>query len=314
LHADVQKELADNIDLAYDRLNKFVHMPNEIPSHKLIQSNVIPCKVARLNFTNGHGMDDAHRHNCFQIFLFEKGGGEHMIDFSYYPIEDNSLHFVSEGQVHSLNSIDCTKGYVVLFTKEIVILNSAEKYIFNDFPVFNKSVSPILNPDKEMYAVLENMLLMMIAEYGKNNTYKENILGSYISILLLKSKTIITETSEYKRTDRTSQELLQKFNNLVEEHFIEYHKVNEYADKLSVTPNHLSETIKKVTGKTAGEIIHERLILEARRRLLHSSISVKELAYELNFNDPSYFSRFFKANTSLSPIAFRKEFREKYQH
>ncbi len=289
-------------------------MSNEIPSHKLIQTNVMPCKVAKLNFSGGHGMDDAHRHNCFQIFLFKKGGGEHMIDFNYYPIKDNSLHFVSEGQVHALNSIDETDGYVILFTKEIVIMNSADKYIFNDFPVFNKSVSPILYPDHEMYADLESMLLMMIGEYGKNNSYKENILGSYISILLLKSKTIITETSEYKRTDSTSQVLLQKFNNLVEEHFIEFHKVNEYADKLSVTPNHLSETIKKVTGKTAGDIIHERLILEAKRKLLHSSISAKELAYELNFNDPSYFSRFFKTNTGLSPEGFRKEIREKYQH
>jgi AraC-like DNA-binding protein len=274
----------------------------------------MPCKVAKLNFTGGHGMDDAHRHNCFQIFLFKKGGGEHMIDFNYYPIEDNSLHFVSEGQVHALNSIEGTDGYVILFTKEIVIMNSADKFIFNDFPVFNKSVSPILNPDEEMYADLENMLLMMIAEYSKNNTYKENILGSYISILLLKSKTIITENSEYKRTDSAAQELLQKFNNLVEEHFIQYHKVNEYAELLNVTPNHLSETIKKVTGKTAGDCIHERLILEAKRMLLHSSISAKELAYALNFNDPSYFSRFFKANTQLSPEGFRKEIREKYQH
>lgn len=289
-------------------------MANEIPSHQLIQTNIMPCKVARLNFTGGHGTDDAHRHNCFQVFLFTKGGGEHMIDFNYYPIEDHSLHFVSEGQVHSLNSIDGTEGYVILFTKEIVILNSADKYIFNDFPVFNKSVSPILNPDKDMYADLENMLSMMVVEYSKSNTYKENILGSYISILLLKSKTIIAETSEYKRTDTSSQELLQKFNNLVEEHFIQNHKVNEYADLLNVTPNHLSETIKKVTGKTAGDIIHQRLILEAKRRLLHSSISAKELAYELNFNDPSYFSRFFKSNTGLSPEAFRKEIREKYQH
>ena len=100
----------------------------------------------------------------------------------------------------------------------------------------------------------------------------------------------------------------------MEEHFIQYHKVNEYAELLNVTPNHLSETIKKITGKTAGEVIHQRLILEAKRRLLHSSISAKELAYALNFNDPSYFSRFFKANTDLSPEGFRNEIRKKYQH
>jgi AraC family transcriptional regulator, transcriptional activator of pobA len=289
-------------------------MPNEIPSHKLIQSNIMPCKVSSLNFSDGYAINDAHRHNCFQIFLFTKGGGEHMIDFNYYPIEDNSLHFVSEGQVHALNAIEGTEGFVILFTKEVLILNTADKFILNDFPVFNKSLSTILNPDINMYSELENMIRMMILEYSKNTTYKENILASYISILLLKCKAIFTDSNEYKRTDRASQELLQKFNNLVEEHFIKFHKVNEYAEILSVTSNHLSETIKKVTGKTAGDIIHERLILEAKRRLLHSSISAKELAYALNFNDPSYFSRFFKKNTSFSPEGFRKEIREKYHH
>ncbi|MFL5762986.1 MAG: helix-turn-helix domain-containing protein [Bacteroidia bacterium] len=289
-------------------------MHNEIPSHKLIQGNMMPCKAARLNFSGGHGMDDAHRHNCYQVFLFTSGGGEHMIDFNYYPIEKNSVHFVSEGQVHALNSAKGTDGYVVLFTKEVVILNSADKFLFNDFPVFNKSVLPILNPDLDTFSDMEHMLEMMCSEYGKENTYKENILGSYIAILLMKCKAIITETKEYKRTDSVSQELLQRFNNLVEEHFVKYHKVNEYADLLNVTPSHLSETIKKVAGKTAGDLIHERLILEAKRRLLHSSISAKELAYALNFNDPSYFSRFFKTNTGLSPEGFRKEIREKYQH
>ncbi|MBL7888028.1 MAG: helix-turn-helix domain-containing protein [Bacteroidia bacterium] len=289
-------------------------MDKKIPSHELIQPNLMPCKVARLNFAGGYGADNAHRHNCYQIFLFKKGGGEHMIDFNYYPIEDNSLHFVSEGQVHAFNSTEETDGYVILFTKEIVILNSANKFIFNDFPVFNKNAAPVLSLDKVMYSLIENVILMMMQEYAKQNVYKENILGSYISILLMQTKTVITETAAYKSADNTSQELLQRFNGLVEENFVKYHKVNTYADLLNVTPNHLSEIIKKVTGKTAGDIIHERLILEAKRRLLHSSISAKELAFELNFNDPSYFSRFFKAKTGLSPEAFRNEIREKYKH
>ena len=274
----------------------------------------MPCRVAKLNFSDGYGLDDAHRHNCYQVFLFVKGGGEHMIDFNYYPIEDNSLHFVAAGQVHALNSIKGIEGYVVLFTKEAIILNTADKFIFNDFPVFNKSASPVVYPAKEMYDELETMIKIMQAEYAKPSPFKENILGSYISILLLKSKSIITETNEYKIKDAASQELLKKFNNLLEEKFIKLHKVNEYADLLNVTPNHLSEAIKKVSGKTAGELIQERLVLEAKRMLLHSGITAKELAYDLNFNDPSYFSRFFKTNTGMSPEDFRKKIREKYQH
>lgn len=289
-------------------------MSNEIPKHQLIQTTVLPCKIAKLDFSGGHEVDDAHRHNGNQIFLFTKGGGDHMIDFNYYPIVDNTIQFISEDQIHSLNSIDGTEGYVIVFTKEVVVLNSGDKFLFNDLPFFNKSRPPVLNPTKEEFAELEAMISIMLNEYSKESSYKENILGSYISIFLLKCKSIFSETAEFKKADTASQTLHKNFFNLLEEHFIEYHKVNEYADLLNVTPNHLSETIKKVTGKTAGDIIHERLILEAKRRLLHSSITAKELAYALNFNDPSYFSRFFKANTNLSPEGFRKEIREKYHH
>lgn len=287
---------------------------NEIPKHQLLQTSILPCKIAKLDFSGGHEVDDAHRHNGNQIFLFTKGGGTHMIDFNYYPIDDNTIQFITEDQIHSLNSNDDTEGYVIVFTKEVVVLNSGDKFLFNDLPFYNKSRPPVLNPSKEVFDELLEMVIIMLKEYSRENPFKENILGSFISIFLLKCKNLFSESIAVNKIDTASQQLHKNFYNLLEEHFIQFHKVNEYADLLNVTPNHLSETIKKVTGKTAGDIIHERLILEAKRRLLHSSISAKELAYELNFNDPSYFSRFFKSNTGLSPEAFRKEIREKYHH
>ena len=253
---------------------------------------------------------EAHRHTYYEILLFTKGGGEHMIDFEYYPIEDNSIHFISSGQIHALNRDKESTGYVVIFSKDFLVLNTADKYMLSDFPAYNKTASPTLIPGDAFYNEMESIVKIMNAEYMSNNIYKDNILSSYISILLLKCKTLLTDTVEYKRTDIASQELLQKFNNLLEEQFVQFHKVSDYADRLNITPNHLSEVIKKATGKTAGDLIHQRMILEAKRLLLHSSITAKELAYSLNFNDPSYFSRFFKSNTGLSPEAFRAEIRK----
>jgi AraC family transcriptional activator of pobA len=131
--------------------------------------------------------------------------------------------------------------------------------------------------------------------------------------LLLKCRGMMQVKGSGKN-DALSQQLLQRFNLLLEERFITLHKVNEYAELMNVSPNHLSETIKKVTGKTAGELIQDRLVLEAKRLLLHSAITAKEIAYYLNFNDPSYFSRFFKTNAGLAPEEFRRQSREKYQH
>ena len=100
----------------------------------------------------------------------------------------------------------------------------------------------------------------------------------------------------------------------VEEKFLTLHKVNDYADLLAVTPNHLNDTTKKVTGKTALELIQDRLLLEAKRLLLHTEQTAKEISYQLGYNDPSYFTRFFKAQTERTPDDFRRQIREKYHN
>jgi len=195
-----------------------------------------------------------------------------------------------------------------------MILNSFDTQLLSDFPAFNKTALPVLEIAPNVYSEIKQVVLQMETEFNGSDVFKEQMLASFIKIILLKCKSLLTDTAHYKLTDAASQQLMQQFNNLLEDKFITLHKVNEYAELLHVTPNHLSETIKKITGKTAGDLIHERLILEAKRLLLHSAITAKEVAYALKFNDPSYFSRFFKAQTALSPEEFRKEIRKKYQH
>ena len=287
-------------------------MAEKILSHQLFDNSIMPCKIAKLDFSDGHEVDDAHRHNGFEVFLFTKAGGTHMLDFNYYPIAANSIHFLTEDQVHSLNSTDDTEGYVIVFSKEIVMLNSADKFLVSDFPVFNKSIAPVLYPGAALFEELMNLHSLMMLEYNKSSPYKENILGSLISVFLLKCKSLIHETNETIQADNAAHAMLTKFYNLLEQNFLTCHRVSDYADLMNISANHLSNTIKKITGKPAGDIIHQRLILEAKRRLLHSTISVKELAFALNFNDPSYFSRFFKKQTKYSPEEFRNEIRKKY--
>jgi AraC family transcriptional regulator, transcriptional activator of pobA len=289
-------------------------MLNVIPIHDLNESNEPSCRILKLNTPNDYSIVEAHRHNYYEIFLFDNAGGTHMIDFDTYHIQEQSLHFISPGQIHALHRNKEVTGYVVIFSKEFMLLNLVEKALLSDFPAFNKTALPVLSIESEMYVAIKKIMVQMETEFLSTAMYKEELLASYIKIALLKCKSVLIDTTLYKRSDPASQQLMQHFNNLVEEHFITLHKVNAYADLLNVTPNHLSETIKKITGKTAGELIHERLILEAKRLLLHSTITAKEVAYTLQFNDPSYFSRFFKTHTGLSPEEFRKEIRKKYQH
>lgn len=289
-------------------------MAQQIPIQEIIEEDGTSCRILALNVPSDYATNEAHRHNYYELLFFLRGSGTHMIDFEGHEIKGKSIHFVSSGQVHALNRDKDTKGYVIAFSREFMYLNTTDKNIISDFPAFNKTADPVLKLNDASLKEMEDLVKVMEAEYESKSPLKEKVLGAYVSILLLKCKELLNESSSNKSVDSNAQQLLIRFNDMLEQHFIQMHKVNEYADLLFVSPNHLSETIKKVTGKTAGDMIQDRLILEAKRLLLHSTVTAKEIAYHLNFNDPSYFSRFFKNNAGLSPEEFRKQAREKYQH
>ena len=102
-----------------------------------------------------------------------------------------------------------------------------------------------------------------------------------------------------------SRILVKRFKQLIEIHGHENLAVKEYAFQLGVSPNHLSETVKLTTGRTSTDLINDRMIMEIKELLIHTSLTVSEIAYKLNFSDQSYFSKYFKKLTDKSPIEFR---------
>ena len=99
---------------------------------------------------------------------------------------------------------------------------------------------------------------------------------------------------------------VRQFRDLVNVHFKSQKPLSFYARELGITTTHLNNLCREVTKKSALEIVHERIMLEAKRRLIYATVSVSEMAYDLGFNDPGYFSRFFKRNAGISPYAYRK--------
>jgi len=99
--------------------------------------------------------------------------------------------------------------------------------------------------------------------------------------------------------------ILRDFKSLVEQKYRKWHQVQNYASEINITPKHLSQTVKNVTGKVAKEYIQDRLVLESKRLLLHTDQAIKEIAYEIGFKEPLHFSNFFKKQTGVSPSDFR---------
>jgi AraC-like DNA-binding protein len=141
----------------------------------------------------------------------------------------------------------------------------------------------------------------------------EEIIVSYLKIFFLKlrqnfSKLVTTKNEATGVMKKT----VYRFNQLVDEYYDQLHQVKEYAELTGDSPVQLNRAIKEVTGKTASEIIIERLILEAKRLLLFSDLSNKEVAYKLGYEDPSYFARIFRKRTGLAPTDFRNKMDAKY--
>ncbi|MGL5890570.1 MAG: helix-turn-helix domain-containing protein [Bacteroidia bacterium] len=254
---------------------------------------------------------EPHRHGYYEIFLFDDAEGTHMIDFEPYPITSGSLHFVSPGQVHLLNRTGMTKGKILLFSEEFFYCDSMNRDFLRDISFLDiSSRERMLKLDDEFKAWVKGIFEAIKNEYVLGDPNREGIIRSYINILLLKCKSKFPE--RVKPVRETGVHLVVQFRNLIDKHFQETHRVSDYADKLSVSANHLNDVVKKSTGRTAGDLIQERVMLEAKRLMLYSLASAKEIAYTLGFNDPAYFSRFFKQHTNHSPDEFRAAERERY--
>lgn len=277
--------------------------------------STIPFKLIRLRPSPNEDKGVIpHRHNFYELFFIDNGGGQHQIDFEHYTVESQSLHIVPPGSVHLLRRNAFTNGYVLLFSPDFFHTRLLEdhfarhRFFLNRYPfmpvISLQSVMP------KMVALLDQMQ----AEYQAKETYSRVALQHYLSILLLKLQGVVESEEQNVPAVSPQQEAFFQFKQLVEKRFSELHQVKDYAQILHLSPSYLNELVKKTIGKTAGSFIQERILLESKRLLWHSDLSSKEIAYRLNFEDPSYFSRLFKKKTQLTPTAFRAQIRKKYHH
>ncbi|CAN5633842.1 helix-turn-helix domain-containing protein [soil metagenome] len=269
----------------------------------------LPFNVEWLGARSGYSNREAHRHGYYEVFLFEKGGGKHIIDFESYAIESQSVHFIQPGQVHQLLRKSETSGCVIIFSEDFYYLHSRENQSLNSFPFFQPdNDSPSITTADLDFAELSKIAQDLYKVLNTDNAHKVALLQSYLQIFLLQIWNVFDKLyPEINHPLSAGKRLVSSFKSLLERDVLVEHQVAFYAGQLHVTPTYLNMACKKVLGKQASEIIKERLILEAKRMLLFSELSGKEVAYELNFIDPSHFGRFFKNQTGMSPLQFIKK-------
>ena len=262
-----------------------------------------------------HKTDRPHRHNYYEICIFINGAGKHEIDFNTYNIQSNSLHFLSPGQVHLISREKDYHGFLLVFTRDFYSLDTFHQDLLFNLPFFNNQMMlPVLDLEPDDFEDILQLINLIKKERRSGTMMTKEILRSYLQVFLLKCQQFyIKKFAEQVKMHDPYFAQVQKFITLVEKNFMELHLVQDYARLMSISPGVLNKNVKKITGNTAGEIIMDRLMLQARRLLMYTDLSNKEISFRLNYNDPSYFSRLFRKKTSLSPSAFRSAMKEKYQ-
>ncbi|MBV9389442.1 MAG: helix-turn-helix domain-containing protein [Chroococcidiopsidaceae cyanobacterium CP_BM_ER_R8_30] len=286
----------------------------EIPVYHIEQLDAFSTEktsigVKRLEqgFKNKQNIRSSHRHSFYQIIWVTRGRGAHLIDFNTYPIEPFTLYFLSPGQVHEWKLTEAVFGYIIAFTNKFFSSSLQDTSLLSELPYFYiTNTQPLLCVGNEQAAIFNNIIQRIETEYQASLIDHEAMLSAYLRILLIEAKRIYCP-NQTTYTVTSSVLITKQFLLLIEENFLTQTFVSEYAKLLGITANHLNETVKRTTGKTAGELIRDRLLLEAKRLLIYSELSISEIAHKLNFEDPAYFGRFFKRYAHCSPSDFRQQ-------
>jgi AraC family transcriptional regulator, transcriptional activator of pobA len=250
-----------------------------------------------------------HRHDFFEVLYLQKGSGYHVIDGNKYEIKPPCVFFMSPGQAHKLELSNDIEGYIFIFTADFYLLNRNNQNSLIEFPFFysiHQDNPPLLLENGNDILFLESLFRKSITEIDRNGDQAVEMLRSILDLILT------TCASRYQVNENLlnkgkGQILVKRFFHLIEENNQKNLSLSDYAGMIGITPNHLTQIVKLLTGKTSSQIIKAKQLLEIKRLLVHTNLSVSEIANQLNFEDQSYFTKFFKRETGLTPIQYRNE-------
>jgi AraC family transcriptional activator of pobA len=251
--------------------------------------------------------ESPHRHQYHELLWVKQGRGIQRIDGEAVEIEPGMISLVRQGQVHQFVHATKIDAQIIRFSDDLLPTGGAlTERIFQalmtdpDFPV----AKLLLN--REQVSEVQPLADMIQKEYRRaSQPSAPNMLGYLIAALLLSVHRCCLGQQASSLASEHDSSLYRTFVALLESEYRHHHDVAYYADALHVTPRQLSTQVRRVLGVSAKQLIEERLVTEAKRLFRFSTASIKQVAYELGYSDPAYFSRVFKRWTRLSPQQYR---------
>jgi len=196
---------------------------------------------------------------------------------------------------------------IIFFTDAYLLANRANVFYLMQFDFFENEDKSTLPLNPEQASKIEQVFNLIKTTISEHHLHEQEIIRSCIYILIHEINSFHQlHSSATDQAKENVSPILMNFRKLLNKEFRNNHSVNFYADKLNITPKHLSEVLKRQSGKTAGEWINEVIILEAKVLLQNKTLPISEISESMNFSDQSVFGKFFKTHTSQTPLAYRK--------
>ena len=253
-----------------------------------------------------HDLYFPHKHTFYHLVLFTKGGGTHAIDFKIFDVTPYQIYFMIPGQVHSWSFEGDVDGYVIHFSPAFFESFLLKNEYLDQFPFFSGIIDDaVMQIEPALQQRISSLFEEIIAENESPGPMAADLIRSLLLQIFILLSRINTDNKE-KSLPAYNRTLLKTFQKLIEKNYAILKLPRDYAELMYITPNHLNALCNDLLGISAGEVIRNRILLEAKRLLINLDLTIAEIGYRLNFNDNSYFTKFFKKYTGSTPEEFRK--------
>jgi AraC-like DNA-binding protein len=232
------------------------------------------------------------------------------VDFQEFQIETDSLLFLNPKVIIKPNETEFGGELLLHFNRDFYCIEIHDQEVACDGILYNNVFEiPFIQLNEDQSKDIQNIIREIQSEMKDEDSNTEEMLRILLKLIILKSTRIWKQQHLLSENNQQSDvQFLRKFSKLVEQHYKTHHTVADYAEMLFLTPKNLSKKIGLLSKDTPNDIIKNRIILESKRLLAHTAMTVKEIAFSLNYEDDAYFIRFFTKNTGISPLSFRKQF------
>lgn len=247
-----------------------------------------------------------HRHQFYHLVFFTQGAGTHTVDFQRFDVTVGQIYFMIPGQVHSWSFEGEMEGYIVNFSEDLFHSFLSDTKYLEQFSFFGGvAADSVIQLDQTLQEKVTVLFEDILLELKRTDAFTLDVirckmLELFITVARNDAKQIT------KQVPQQNQLILYQFRKLVDTYYAEKRLPKDYAAMLYITPNHLNALVSDLLGKPAGEVIRDRILLEAKRLLINADLSIAEIAYQLSFTDNSHFTKFFRKYTGVTPEEFRK--------